>query len=198
MKPDSPNGAKTRRETYRSPRNTQTNYFELQISASGEPDFSSRDINFPGNKISASSVLLYSEMPDKTLSKEEVNVLINGTVSSPHLDYKHLDYVVKQAIAGDQVVYRMAIRNTILLQWASLKDSEKNHIDLLNDVIPGTVLRIKRDSKRIKERLRVKNIRLTGSLRGKNRFGSKEQRNKILNGWTNLSILAGDVMNSGD
>ena len=137
-------------------------------------------------------------MPDKTLSKEEVNVLLNGTVSSPHLDYKHLDYVVKQAIAGDQVVYRMAIRNTILLQWASLKDSEKNHIDLLNDVIPGTVLRIKRDSKRIKERLRVKNIRLTESLRGKNRFGSKEQRNKILNGWTNLSILAGDVINSGE
>ena len=27
---------------------------------------------------------------------------------------------------------------------------------------------------------------------------SKEQRNKILNGWTNLSILAGDVMNSGE
>ena len=35
-------------------------------------------------------------------------------------------------------------------------------------------------------------------LKGKNRFGPKEQRNKILNGWTNLSILAGDVMNSGD
>ena len=112
-------------------------------------------------------------MPDKTLSKEEVNVLINGTVSSPHLDYKHLDYVVKQAIAGDQVVYRMAIRNTILLQWASLKDSEKNHIDLLNDVIPGTVLRIKRDSKRIKERLQVKNIRLTGSLREKKQIRLK-------------------------
>ena len=42
------------------------------------------------------------EMPDKTLLLEEVNVLINGTVSSPHIDYyKHLDYVVKQAIAGD-------------------------------------------------------------------------------------------------
>lgn len=137
-------------------------------------------------------------MPDKTLSKEGVNVLVNGTVSSPHFDYQHLDYVVKQAIAGDQVVYRMAIRNTILLQWASLKDSEKNHIDLLNDILPGTVQRIKRDSERMKERLQVTTIRLTGSLREKNRYGSKEQRNKILNSWTNLSILAGDVMNSGE
>lgn len=137
-------------------------------------------------------------MPDKTLTKEGVNVLVNGTVSSSHLDYQHLDYVVNQAIAGDQVVYRMAIRNTILLQWASLKDSEKNHIDLLNDILPGTVLRIKRDSERMKERLQVTTIRLTGSLREKNRSGSKEQRNKILNRWTNLSILAGDVMNSGE
>lgn len=137
-------------------------------------------------------------MPDKTLTKEGVNVLVNGTVSSSHLDYQHLDYVVNQAIAGDQVVYRMAIRNTILLQWASLKDSEKNHIDLLNDILPGTVLRIKRDSERMKERLQVTTIRLTGNLREKNRSGSKEQRNKILNRWTNLSILAGDVMNSGE
>ena len=36
-------------------------------------------------------------------------MLINGTVSSLHLYYKHLDYVVKQAITGDQVVYRIAI-----------------------------------------------------------------------------------------
>ena len=137
-------------------------------------------------------------MSDNTLSKEEVNIIINGIPSSPNIEYKHLDYVIKQAIAGDQVVYRMAIRNTILLQWASLKDSEKNHIDLLNEIIPGTVLRIKRDSKRMKQRLRVTTIRLTGSLREKNRSGSKEQRNKILNGWANLSILASDVMNSGE
>lgn len=71
----------------------------------------------------------------------------------------------------------MAFRNTILLQWASLKDSEKNHIDLLNDIIPGTVLRIKRDSKRMKERLRVTTIRLTGSLREK-RMGKMD--------WTSL------------
>lgn len=137
-------------------------------------------------------------MSDNTLSKEEVNIIINGIASSPHIEYKHFDYVVKQAIAGDQVVYRMAIRNTILLQWASLKDCEKHHINLLNEVIPGTVLRIQRDSKRMKQCLRVTTIRLTGNLREKNRSGSKEQRNKILNGWTNLSILASDAMNSGE
>ena len=126
-------------------------------------------------------------------------MLINGTVSSPHIDYyKHLDYVVKQAIAGDQVVYRMAIRNNILWQWASLKDPEKNYIDLLNDIIPGTVVRIKRDLKRVKERLRVTISRVTGSIRKKNRSGSEKQRNEILNGWTNLSILAGDIMNPGE
>ena len=36
-------------------------------------------------------------------------MLVNGRVSSLHIDYKHFDYVVEQAIAGDQVVYRMAI-----------------------------------------------------------------------------------------
>ena len=62
-------------------------------------------------------------------------MLVNGRVSSLHIDYKHFDYVVEQAIAGDQVVYRMATRNNILLQWAILTDSEKYYIDLLNDII---------------------------------------------------------------
>lgn len=50
----------------------------------------------------------------------------------------------------------------------------------------------------MKQCLWVTTIRLTGNLREKNRSGSKEQRNKILNGWTNLSILASDAMNSGE
>ena len=54
----------------------------------------------------------------------------------------NISTVVEQAIAGDQVVYRMATRNNILLQWAILTDSEKYYIDLLNDIIPGTVVRI--------------------------------------------------------
>ena len=48
-------------------------------------------------------------MPNKTLSKEKVNLLISGSVSSAHLDSKHLAYVTQQAIAGDQLVYLMAM-----------------------------------------------------------------------------------------
>ena len=68
----------------------------------------------------------------------------------------------------------------------------------VNDIIPGTVVRIKRDSKRVKERLRVTISLLTGSIRKKNRSVSEKQKNEILNGWTNLSILAGDIMNPGE
>ena len=57
-------------------------------------------------------------MPDKTYSKEKMNLLISGSVS------KHLAYVTQRAIAGDQVVYRMAIQNNKLCQWATLKDSQ--------------------------------------------------------------------------
>ena len=53
-------------------------------------------------------------MPDKTLCKEKVNLLISGSVSSPHQNSKQLAYVIQQAIAGDQVVYRMAIQNNVL------------------------------------------------------------------------------------
>jgi len=43
-------------------------------------------------------------MRDKTLSKEKVNLITSGSVSSPHLNSKHLACVTQQAIAGDQVV----------------------------------------------------------------------------------------------
>ena len=55
-------------------------------------------------------------MPDKTLSKEKVNLLISGSVSSDHLNSRHLAYVTQQAIAGDQ--------NNVLCQWTTLKDSQ--------------------------------------------------------------------------
>ena len=51
------------------------------------------------------------KMPDKTYQKQKVNLLISGSVSSRHLNAKHLSYVTKKAIAGDQVVYRMVIQN---------------------------------------------------------------------------------------
>ena len=83
----------------------------------------------------ANSQRIYFKNARQNVLQEEVNVLVNGRVSSLHIDYKHFDYVVEQAIAGDQVVYRMATRNNILLQWAILMDSEKYYIDLLNDII---------------------------------------------------------------
>ena len=63
-------------------------------------------------------------MPDKTLSKEKVNLLISGSVSSPHLNFKQIAYVTQQAIAGDQLDLRMAIQSNVLCQWATLKDSQ--------------------------------------------------------------------------
>ena len=47
------------------------------------------------------------------LSKEKVNLLISDSVSSPRLNYKHLANVTEQAVAGDQVVYPMAIHNNV-------------------------------------------------------------------------------------
>lgn len=125
-------------------------------------------------------------------------MLINGGVCSPCHDAKHISYIAQQAIAGNQVVYRMAIRNNVLFQWASLNDSEKNYIDMLNDIIPDNAVRIKKDSERVYERLRVQSIRVAARLREKNRSGSKKQRNDILNSWTNISILASDIMTPGE
>ena len=64
------------------------------------------------------------KMHDKTLSKEKVNLLTSGSVSSPQLNSKHFAYVTKQAIVSDQFVCRIAIQNNVLCQWATLKDSQ--------------------------------------------------------------------------
>ena len=55
----------------------------------------------------------------------------------------------------------------------------KSTIKVVHDIIPGTVLRIKRDSKRMRERLRVTTIRLTGSLREKNSPAQKSREIKF-------------------
>ena len=64
------------------------------------------------------------KMPAKALSKGKVNLLISGSVSSQHLSSTHLAYVTQQAIAGEQVVYRMAIQDNVSCQWATLKHSQ--------------------------------------------------------------------------
>ena len=59
------------------------------------------------------------------LVSKRMNLLISSSISSAHLNSKHFAYVIQKAIAGDQVVYRMAIQNKVLCQWATLKDSQK-------------------------------------------------------------------------
>ncbi len=61
-------------------------------------------------------------MSDATVSSTNVNLLINGNVSS-----NMLSYVAKQAISGDQVMYCMAIRNSVLLQWYNTKSAQKKY-----------------------------------------------------------------------
>ena len=45
-----------------------------------------------------------------------------GNPLTVSLNSKHLADVTQQAIAADQVVYRMAIQNNVLCQWTTLKD----------------------------------------------------------------------------
>ena len=65
------------------------------------------------------------------------------------------------------------------MQWASLKVSEKNYIDMLNDVLPETAARIERDSKRVNERLGVVTVRLTASLKKKKTDPVQKSREMI-------------------
>ena len=48
-----------------------------------------------------------------SIKTEKVNLLISGSVSLAHRDSKHLAYVTQQAIAGDQIVYWMAMQNNV-------------------------------------------------------------------------------------
>ena len=53
-------------------------------------------------------------MPDKSLSKDKLNLLSNGSVSSLHLNSKLLAYIyTQQSIASDEVGYHMAIQNNV-------------------------------------------------------------------------------------
>ena len=54
---------------------------------------------FEQKKQQKSSLTSLFKLPDKTLSKEMMNLLISGSVSSPHLNCKHLANVTQQAIA---------------------------------------------------------------------------------------------------
>lgn len=53
-----------------------------------------------------------------------------------------LSYVAEQAVSGDQVMYCMAIHNSVLLQWYNSK-SEQKYVDFLNEIIPNGSIKVK-------------------------------------------------------
>ena len=95
-------------------------------------------------------------------------------------------------------MYRIAIRNNVLHHWENLPDSERNYIDLLNDIIPDNSVKVKQHSTRVRKRIQVECFRLEQKLKKKNRSGSREQRGQILDSWTNIAILASDIMTPGE
>lgn len=92
------------------------------------------------------------------------------------------------------MVHSLDIRNGILLSWESLKYPEKHYVDLLNAIIPGEAVRVKRDSTRIAKRLQQECLRSRQKLKLLNRTASKKRRESFLNGYTTISLLMSDIM----
>ena len=115
-------------------------------------------------------------MSDATVSLANVKLLINGNLPS-----NMLSYVAKQAISGDQVMYCMAIRNSILLQWYNAKSKQKKYVDFLNKIIPDGSVKIKSMSLRVEVRLRRQCCNVNNKVKRLNSKGSKEKRVVYLN-----------------
>ena len=127
-------------------------------------------------------------MSDATVSPANVKLLINGNLPS-----NMLSYVVKQAISGDQVMYCMAIRNSVLLQWYNAKSKQKKYVDFLNEIIPDGSVKIKSTSLRVEVRLRHQCCNVNNKVKRLNSKGSKEKRVVYLNEMSKVSILVSDV-----
>ena len=56
-------------------------------------------------------------MSGTPLSPGDINIVISGGI-----DANKLNYIAKQAIAGNQVIFNMVIKNKVLIQWASEKE----------------------------------------------------------------------------
>ena len=127
-------------------------------------------------------------MSDATVSPANVKLLINGNLPS-----NMLSYVVKQAISGDQVMYCMAIRNSVLLQWYNAKSKQKKYVDFLNEIIPDGSVKIKSTSLRVEVRLRHQCCNVNNKVKRLNSKGLKEKRVVYLNEMSKVSILVSDV-----
>ena len=134
-------------------------------------------------------------MSDKAPSREEIQFLMNGDAHR-----NKLQYVLDQAVAGDQVVHILQIRNRVLVEWENLKfpDCEKNYVELLNNFVGNRMAKYKTNSERLLSRMKVACCKAKKKLQELQRRGSKKNRETFLNSWTKLSILRSDVMTVGD
>ena len=132
-------------------------------------------------------------MSDATVSLENVKLLINGNLPS-----NMLSYVAEQAVSGDQVMYCMAIHNSVLLQWYNSKSKQKKYVDFLNEIIPNGSIKVKRTSSRIEDRLRYQCSQVSKQIKKLNLKGSKAKRVTFLNNMSKVSILASDVATAAE
>ena len=89
------------------------------------------------------------------------------------------NYVQEQAVSGDQVLYELAIRNRVLVDWSRI-ESQANDIDLLNSIIPGGAVKINPASERMQKRLKWHSWEAQQQYKKLNQKGSKAQRNTFL------------------
>ena len=132
-------------------------------------------------------------MSDISPSLEDVDLLLNGGVP-----LNKLNYIRKQAISADHVLFTLAIRNRLLIRWSHFLQDGTNIVDLLNLMIPNGALKIDRTSERMTERLRWHCWRAQQQQKALNRKGSKSQRDNFLKKWTCISVLASDVVTAAE
>ena len=131
-------------------------------------------------------------MSDATVALTNVN-LLNGDLPS-----NKLSYVAKQAISSDQVMYCMAIRNSVLLQWYNLKSEQKKYVDFLNEIIPDGSIKIKRTSTRVEGRVRHQCCHASNELKKLNLKGSNVKRALFLSNFSKVSISVSDVATAAE
>ena len=133
------------------------------------------------------------KMSDENVSLENLKILINGNLPS-----NMLSYAAEQAVSGDQVMYCMAIHNSVLLQWYNSKSNLKKYVDFLNETIPNGSIKIKRTSSRVEDRLRYQCSHVSKQVKKLNVKCSKEKRVAFLSNVSKVSILVSNVYTAAE
>ena len=121
-----------------------------------------------------------SELP---VNKQKLIFFIHS--ESPH---NKLNYVYNQAKAENEVIYTFSIKNALLLSIANKPTG--NYVEIINNLIPDGVIKIKEDSKQISEQIRV----LCWKINEKTEKLRRSERNDFLEEFSKLSILVSDVL----